>query len=403
MVSDGLYGGGSGLINVLFIMLQDQPLKLKGTETMKRTLLLFFVILFLLTLFVGCSYISKSTPNDSIISENFSGSSSDLKLQKVQESLNKLSNQNPLLAVEIGKLPDLQDEVSENELSAVQYLFDFYTENQKDFDYAFFEMYKEGLPLHRRYCSPLQAIFWLARDKEFDEVEHLVRNYKLETLLNLAWKINGNDRISKAEMKYVIDNMQNKNEKPFYQRHWENENYEIILEWFFRDLKRESKRDQKLFNEKSRVIIKSAKAKKDPVWSDFLTVRDRLNSPKLISFYINKYIKYRTYQRAQGVYSTFINKEGHCIDGAYFAESMLNAAGYKTFMRHVKWGPNNWTDNHCVSGVILEDGRYLVVGDHCPRGNLLSGPYDSVRDLDNSASRGRSIDEARWGTFWPPK
>ena len=100
---------------------------------------------------------------------------------------------------------------------------------------------------------------------------------------------------------------------------------------------------------------------------------------------------------------TFKTKEGHCIDAAFFAVDMLRKSGYQTFMRHVVWGLNVWTDNHAGSGIILKDGQYLIVADFTPGGNRFSGPYKTIEEVDNKLAGGRTIVVRRWGTYWPPE
>jgi hypothetical protein len=71
------------------------------------------------------------------------------------------------LARELGKLPELQDGVDQDDLEALRVIRTVYRENPKEFDAAFAEMYKVGKPEVRRYCSPLQALYWLAEDGRF--------------------------------------------------------------------------------------------------------------------------------------------------------------------------------------------------------------------------------------------
>lgn len=138
-------------------------------------------------------------------------------------------------------------------------------------------------------------------------------------------------------------------------------------------------------------------------WKDFSNVADRLNAPKLVSFYLHGYINFRRYVPRQGSYRTFKTKRGHCEDAAVFASDMLKRSGYQTFIRSVVWGPDVWLDCHSGSGIILEDGRYLIVADFNVSGNHMSGPYRTIEELDNTLSRGHSIVDRKWGLlYWPP-
>jgi hypothetical protein len=78
--------------------------------------------------------------------------------------LDEMSKKNNLLSIEIRKIPELTDGISPEEESALKNLIKLYNEDPDVFDFAFEEMYQEGLPDIRRYCTPLQALFWLMQD-----------------------------------------------------------------------------------------------------------------------------------------------------------------------------------------------------------------------------------------------
>jgi len=80
------------------------------------------------------------------------------------QCFNELSAKNPLLANELAKLPESQDGISNDENKALGKLVTLYNKNQGAFDKAFQEMYQIGKPEVRKYCSPLQAFYWLIED-----------------------------------------------------------------------------------------------------------------------------------------------------------------------------------------------------------------------------------------------
>jgi hypothetical protein len=96
-----------------------------------------------------------------------------------------LSTNNPLLAQEIGKLPEIQDGISDSEAIALEKLCDLYMKNPENFNKTFEKMYQVGKPEVRRYCSPLQAVYWLIMDGKTDAIN--IHNYDLTNLLNNAW------------------------------------------------------------------------------------------------------------------------------------------------------------------------------------------------------------------------
>jgi hypothetical protein len=48
-------------------------------------------------------------------------------------------------------------------------------------------MYRTGLPEVRNYCSPLQALFWLAQKGDSKKIEIIINNFSLGDLLSHAW------------------------------------------------------------------------------------------------------------------------------------------------------------------------------------------------------------------------
>ncbi len=137
-----------------------------------------------------------------------------------------------------------------------------------------------------------------------------------------------------------------------------------------------------------------------PRWKDFDTVMDRLNSPELVDHWINSNISYKR-GNTQRSSTTFKRKIGQCLCLGYLGTEALKRAGYKTFLRHVAWGP--WgTHDHGGGGIILDDGRYLLVIDFNPNGNKISGPYNDIKELDSKLSPYNKIIDRMWGTYFPP-
>jgi hypothetical protein len=89
------------------------------------------------------------------------------------------------LAQELGRIPEIQDGISETDEMALERIYIFYHQNQKNFDSAFERMYDVGYPEVRKFCSPLQAFYWLAIDNKLKQID--ISNYSLTGLLNEAW------------------------------------------------------------------------------------------------------------------------------------------------------------------------------------------------------------------------
>lgn len=97
----------------------------------------------------------------------------------------ELSTSNPLLAQELSKIPEIQDGISDEDAKALERICLFYQKNQKAFDSAFEQMYEVGKPEVRKFCTPLQAMYWLALDDRLEQID--ISKYTLFGLLNEAW------------------------------------------------------------------------------------------------------------------------------------------------------------------------------------------------------------------------
>ncbi len=101
--------------------------------------------------------------------------------------LSDITSSNPELAVEIERLPELQDGCSEADLEAVKDIADLCRNGDAKTAAAFAEMLDEGIPGKRAYCTPLQALLWIAYDRDFDNGNNPLADYDLEGLLDEAW------------------------------------------------------------------------------------------------------------------------------------------------------------------------------------------------------------------------
>lgn len=135
-----------------------------------------------------------------------------------------------------------------------------------------------------------------------------------------------------------------------------------------------------------------------PRWKDFGSVVDRLNAPELVHHYVNINSNF-IYERGRNQIpsETFRFKTGQCISAAVFGEYCLKMAGYKAFIRSVNWPGDPYTTDHTGSGIVLEDGSYLLVIDFGPSGNRMSGPHKEVSDLDLQIAHGHRIIGRMWG------
>ncbi len=138
----------------------------------------YVITVFNLIIFAGCSLDGPTKPN-----KPYNGSHSP--------TFNELLINNPLLAKELGKIPEIQDGISDDDVMVLEEIVKLYRNNHKAFDKAFEQMYQVGKPEVRKYCSPLQAVYWLIEDGKIDNIN--IHNYDLINLLNNAWWSTGFD------------------------------------------------------------------------------------------------------------------------------------------------------------------------------------------------------------------
>jgi hypothetical protein len=100
-------------------------------------------------------------------------------------SFKVLTESNPLLVQELGKLPEIQDGISLTEIVSLDKLAKLYDRDKIAFDRTFEKMYEAGIPETRKYCSPLQALFWLIEDGNIEGIN--IVEYSQKVLIFEAW------------------------------------------------------------------------------------------------------------------------------------------------------------------------------------------------------------------------
>jgi hypothetical protein len=350
-------------------------------------------------------------------------------MHSIKNNLALLGHSNSHLADELAKLPEICKYKTNSSRLALDNLLKIYRFAPDCFDLMFAAMDTIGLPCHRNYCSPLQALFWLIQDEK-QKVSGILLglniakttglngncrpqlasapdtvsaennpagsdpHYTLEKILDAAW--NGESRLMPGSAIHkIIRRIQAKAESEEYmmllKRRTDRQLQSYIMDDFLRK--------KEIFSVKDWDAIDIALQQSR--WKLFYTVADRLNSPELISYYINQYFFFRK-TPASGVYSTFFNKNAQCTDAAYFTQFMLKRAGYKTFMRSVKWDQDPWDGLHTAAGIVLDDNSYLVVSNYTGI-NALAGPFADLENLDRKLSCGKKIIGRKWGAYYPPR
>jgi len=114
-----------------------------------------------------------------------------LKVRLLTDILKQLKVAYPELFQELLKLPDLVEEIDAKNDEAIEDIS--YLALDPKYKTTFESMLNEGIKDKRKYCTPLEALLWIAYDKEFDGFSPL-NNYSLANLINDAW---GNTTTSK--------------------------------------------------------------------------------------------------------------------------------------------------------------------------------------------------------------
>ena len=350
-------------------------------------------------------------------------------MTSIEKNLKHLGRLNLYLADEVAKLPEIRKFKTNSSRLALSNLLKIYRFAPHEFDGMFESMNKIGLPKYRKYCSALQAMLWLLQDEKMstsglllgltierrvDETgkgrPHLSSSpgspneendstvtsheYTLERILDAAWH-DECQLLHRSTIHQIISRIQTTPEAEEYalliKRHDDLQLQRYIMNDFMKN--------RGIFDVDDWPRIKTAVEQSR--WKVFYTVADRLNAPELISYYIRKFFSFRK-MPSSGVYFTFFDKKAQCTDAAYFAQFMLDRAGYKTFIRSVKWDNDPWDGHHTGAGVILEDGGYLLVSNYTGL-NSLSGPYSNLESLDRKLSCDRKIVDRKWGAYYPPR
>jgi len=164
--------------------------KLTGESVLSSHTIRYYLSLITLLIlplcFSGCASFGPTKPNLPYSGESYPA------------ILNELAHKNPFLVQELGKLPEIQDGISEKDVEVLKEIIKLYNVNPQVFDEAFGQMNQIGLPEYKKYCSPLQAVFWLVEDGKNQKAEELIQEYNLDRLLYETWKSDLDDVLFKT-------------------------------------------------------------------------------------------------------------------------------------------------------------------------------------------------------------
>ena len=296
----------------------------------------------------------------------------DVNFEELNKLLFKLYLDNEILAYELGKLPEFQDTISNQEIQALKKLLITYNNFPQKFNYAFNQMNQLGIAHVRRFNSPLQALFWLFSDGYIDEAEAIILDYTLKDLLYAAWLLKHTNHLNRwkwrtEEAKKLfngcIDHDLREKIISFHKKNKGATDYIIALS--------EQYPDSFTYTFKP---FESELYKQNNRWDKFEEVVDRVNSPELVHYYIMSEYSF-SFKIQRNPKSTFRSKSGTPDSIARFGEFLLKKNGYKTFIKRVTVHGSLCAKKHTGSGIVLDNGAYLLVIDF-PKGKSITGPFD---------------------------
>ncbi len=356
---------------------------MKATILIIRLMLLCFIL-------AGCA---ATQPNKSLLQNEFSHILKyklDPNFFSARKTLKEISLSNRSLAIELGKLPEFQRSIKDDDLSALKKLLSLYSTCQIDFDKFFDQIYFIGKPEIRRFNAPLQALFWLVKDEKLGDIDYIIRDLYLEDLLEKSWILLHTEHLHRWRWRSIQarklfdscrdENLKRKIEVFFYKNRGATD-YIISLAEQHPD--RFAHKFQSFNND---LLLQQKR------WNNFKTVVDRINAPELVHYYIIKNFNFEPnlFLKPEEI---FFKKSGNSRALALLGELILKKNGYRTFIRNVEISDSPCATEHSGSGIVLENGKYLLVVDF-PKGKQISGPFD-LYTLDIELSHGHC--------FPPPK
>ncbi len=328
-----------------------------------------FCIALLCISITGCVHLTTSRPNPTYVANipslsPFLSSQDKREITKIQSPLNarayksfeEIFKLEQKIAIELGRIPELQDGINENEVIALENFVEFLkvaTENEKK---ALEEILAIGKPGYRKFCSPLQALFWLAEKGELNREKNPLQDYSLDKLLVQAWTFMV--EFSEEEAIAIIRNLKNREKSEEMLIEYRNGEISLkTLNQYFNIERGDEEEVEALYQDKK--IFSKYKGKDK--WGDFDTVVERLNSPELVDYYQRKNFSYQDRGRdsSGSAYQIFKTKSGQCVDHTQFAVWCLRKAGYNAFELHVS-SPTMRFSYHAVC--MFEDkGKWFIM------------------------------------------
>jgi len=322
----------------------------KDMDKMKKLVFLVWTIS-LFSFLIACTAI-KETQKPEKVSE---GIQTRFK-EEVEKELIILNKTNPILAEELKRLPELRTGLNEKGVVTINRIVTFYTQspNPDEVKQTFDKILSIGKKECRKFSAPLQALFWLAEEKELPLSENPLKKYSQEKYRGFNNKL-GEDE----EVVMFVYNI------------WKN-TYETSK------------------------------------WKDPNEIIDRLNSPHLFDLFFRDNIAYdfdkktiimseRNYYQNWGSYLesakvTIKKRKGICNDAANLAYEILTKAGYNVkplqvrFMFPAAIGNFKPSNRHFVA-ILEEDELFYKIADDVYVKEGIIGPFKSIKEIGDIVAK----------------
>jgi len=251
------------------------------------------------------------------------------------EILSQLKTAYPELYEELFKLPDLK-EIDERDEEALEDIA-FLALNTK-YRAAFEAMLNEGIKDKRKYCTPLEALLWIAYDHEFDG-DNPLRNYSLSLLRYDAWENTTTSKNYTSNRWHDFDDVVDRLNSPELVSLYMKNNFQWIS-------------DLTLYG-------------KENYWADAR----------------------KTFDKKKGDCEDHAAFAVHCLlnNGYYLCRSSLPATNVASVLNIVKRTSNGTLDwGHAVA-LYTEDNSFWFIDTNSGRKlGLINGPFDTLEEVARS-------------------
>jgi len=274
------------------------------------------------------------------------------------------------LAAELGRLPEFGGQaLTARHIAALEALLQLCRGEPARFDQAFKQMRSVGRADQRRYCTPLQAFFWLLLDGQHGQAQAIGTAYSLNGLLCAAWPGPALVSATWPQGRIQLRTGLCRARPTAYFLANSLEPADVLL------LEQAGHLPGPDTGHLAWTAVGAARRER---WSDFETVAERLNAPELIDHFLRSQIRYDYYLGRRKTKAEVVAAgRANCTDNAELAVYLLRRSGYEAEIVTIAGaGPNGDQAHQLVKFsdrgriFIMDNGRTDPVG--------IVGPLNSL-------------------------